>query len=198
MRRRAKRNLPDIRQRSSSLGHPGWRSALAVHLLSFCGAGPSTRRKTSLRRMAAFRDRESAVASNVAARTVPRFRPALPSRGIRDIGGFFGGSTTVCGRCSLRVAGLILFLGALAAGFGISAGGIRRVSGAYPSSSSPSPVKLTGSNHWEMLTFRSSIAAHPARPELADKVNKQAQPEHRPPIGTLRPCRGFPLGGIGM
>ena len=44
-------------------------------------AGPSTRRKTSLRRAAAFRDRESPVASKVAARTVPRSRPALPSRG---------------------------------------------------------------------------------------------------------------------
>ena len=44
-------------------------------------AGPSTRRKTSFRRTAAFRDRESPVASKVAARTVPRSRPALPSRG---------------------------------------------------------------------------------------------------------------------
>ena len=54
-----------------------------VHLLSFCGAGPSTRRKTSRRRMAALRDWESAIASNAATRTVPRFRPALPFRGNR-------------------------------------------------------------------------------------------------------------------
>lgn len=46
-------------------------------------AGPSTRRKTSRRRMAALRDWESAIASNAATRTVPRFRPALPSRGNR-------------------------------------------------------------------------------------------------------------------
>ncbi len=54
-----------------------------VHLLSFCGAGPSTRRKTSRRRMAALLDWESAIASNAATRTVPRFRPALPFRGNR-------------------------------------------------------------------------------------------------------------------
>ncbi len=43
------------------------------HLLR---AGPSIRRKTSRRRMAALLDWESAIASNAATRTVPRFRPA--------------------------------------------------------------------------------------------------------------------------
>src|SRR6185295_4055546 len=125
--------------------------------------------------------------------------PGVAVSGESDIGGFFGGSTTVCGRCSLRVAGLILLLGALAACFGISAGGIRRVSGAYPNSSSPSPVKFTGSNHWKMLTFRSSIAAHPVRPKPAERSRKRAQPEHSRPIGTLRPWRGFLLGHrVGM
>jgi hypothetical protein len=100
--------------------------------------------------------------------------------GESDIGGFFGGSTTVCGRCSLRVAGSILLLGALAACFGISAGGIRRVSGAYPSSSSPSPVKFTGFTIG-MLTFRSSIAAHPARPKPADKVKETSATRAQPP-----------------
>ena len=102
----------------------------------------------------------------------PSVSPGVAVSGESDVGVFFGGSTTVCGRCNLRVAGLILLLGALAASFGISAGGIRRVSGAYPSSSSPSPVKFTGPNHWKMLTFRSSIAAHPARPKPADKVKE--------------------------
>ena len=63
----------------------------------------------------------------------------------------------------------------------ISAGGIRRVSGAYPSSSSPSPVKFTGSNHWKMLTFRSSIAAHPARPKPADKGKETSATRAQPP-----------------
>ena len=111
----------------------------------------------------------------------PSVSPGVAVSGESDIGGFFGGSTTVCGRCSLRVAGLILLLGALAACFGISAGGIRRVSGAYPSSSSPSPVKFTGSNHWKMLTFRSSIAAHPARPKPADKVKETSATRAQPP-----------------
>jgi hypothetical protein len=111
----------------------------------------------------------------------PSVSPGVAVSGKSDIGGFFGGSTTVCGRCSLRVAGLILLLGALAACFGISAGGIRRVSGAYPSSSSPSPVKFTGSNHWKMLTFRSSIAAHPARPKPADKVKETSATRAQPP-----------------
>ena len=57
----------------------------------------------------------------------PSVSPGIAVSRESDIGGFFGGSTTVCGRCSLRVAGLILLLGALAACFGISAGGIRRV-----------------------------------------------------------------------
>jgi hypothetical protein len=73
------------------------------------------------------------------------------------------------GRCGFA---LRVFLGALAARFGISAGGLRRGSGAYASGSSPSSVKLPVSNHWKMLTFRSSIAEHPARPTLADKVNE--------------------------
>src|SRR6476660_8176705 len=111
----------------------------------------------------------------------PSVSPGVAVSGESDIGGFFGGSTTVCGRCNLRVAGLILLLGALAACFGISAGGIGRVSGAYPSSSSPSPVKFTGSNHWKMLTFRSSIAAHPVRPKPADKVKETSATRAQPP-----------------
>jgi hypothetical protein len=45
----------------------------------------------------------------------PSVSPGVAVSGESDIGGFFGGSTTVCGRCSLRVAGSILLLGALAA-----------------------------------------------------------------------------------
>jgi len=35
-------------------------------------------------------------------------------------------------------------------------------------------VRFPVFNHWEMLTFRSSIAAHPARPKLADTVNEMS------------------------
>jgi hypothetical protein len=44
-------------------------------------AGPSTRRKTSRRRVAGLRDRASAIASKAPARPVPRFRPTMASRG---------------------------------------------------------------------------------------------------------------------
>ena len=88
------------------------------------------------------------------------------------------------GRCGFA---LRTFLGALAARFGISAGGIRRGSGAYASGSSPSSVKFTGSNHWKMLTLRSSIAAHPARLKLADKVNEKSTTRAQTLNGHLRP-----------
>jgi hypothetical protein len=78
----------------------------------------------------------------------------------------------VCGRGCLRVAALIFFLGVLAACVGISAGGVTRASGAFLASASPPPVKFTVSNHSKMLAFRSSIAAHPARPKLVDRVNE--------------------------
>ena len=42
----------------------------------------------------------------------PSVSPGVAVSGESDIGGFFGGSTTVCGRCNLRVAGLILLFGA--------------------------------------------------------------------------------------
>ena len=97
----------------------------------------------------------------------------LAVSGEPEIGGFFGGRTTVCGRCSLLVVALIFFFGALAASFGIFSGAITgAASGALPGNTSPSPVNFTVSNHWEILPFRSAIAAHPARPKLADKVIK--------------------------
>ena len=50
-------------------------------LTQFFRVGPSTWRRTCLRRTTAFQDRESAVVSKLSARTVPRFRLVLPSRG---------------------------------------------------------------------------------------------------------------------
>ena len=109
----------------------------------------------------------------------------LAVSGESEIGGFFGGSTTVCGRCSLRAAALIFFFGALAASFGIFFGAITgAASGALPGNTSPSPVKFTVSNHREMVIFRSSIAAHPARPKLADTVIETSATRAQPPIDT--------------
>src|SRR5205809_5622657 len=78
----------------------------------------------------------------------PSVSSGLAVSGESEIGGFFGGSTTVCGRCSLRAA-LIFFFGALAASFGIFSGAITGAAGALPSNTSPLPVKFTVSNHWE-------------------------------------------------
>ena len=97
--------------------------------------------------------------------------PGLAVSGESEIGGFFGGSATVCGRCSLRAVALIFFFGALAAPFGTLSGAITgAASGGLPGNTSPSRVKFTVSNHCEILAFRSSIAAHAASPKLADTV----------------------------
>ena len=128
-------------------------------LTEFSPAGPSTWRRTCLRRTTAFQDRKSAVVSKLPARTVPRFRLVLPSLGHpRSVVSLEEEQWLA----AAVVSPLRTFLGALAARFGISAGGIRRGSGAYASGSSPSSVRFAVSNHWKMLTLKSSIAAHPA------------------------------------
>ena len=110
----------------------------------------------------------------------------LAVTGGSEIGGFLGGSTTVCGRCSLRVAALIFFLGALAVFFGILSCGITgAASGPLSGNAPPSPTKFV-SNHWEKLTLRSLIAAHPARPMLADTVIERRATRAQTPIDN--PC----------
>ena len=151
-----------------------------MHLLSFCGQAPALGAKPPVEGWRRF---------GIGSPRSHRMRPRGLSLGFARrcrLGGigyrwFLWRKHNGLRPRNLRVAGLILLLGALAACFGISAGGIRRVSGAYPSSSSPSPVKFTGSNHWKMLTFRSSIAAHPARPKPADKVKETSATRAQPP-----------------
>src|SRR5262249_42118560 len=101
-------------------------------------------------------------------------------------------------RCSLRAAILIFFFGGLAAFFGILSGVITGgTSGALPSDAWPSPVKFA-SNHWEILTCRSLIAAHPARPKLADTVIVMSATRAHAPIDTLAIRGGrAPSRGIG-
>jgi hypothetical protein len=102
-----------------------------------------------------------------------------------EIGGFFGGSTTVCGRCSLRAV-LAFFFGALLTSFGIfSSGSTGDASGALPGNTPPSPGKFAVSNHLEMLALRSSIAAHPARPKLADTAIETSATRAHARIDTL-------------
>jgi hypothetical protein len=91
----------------------------------------------------------------------------LTARAGSVLGGF-DWSLTVCGRGSFR-AGLATFLDALAAScFGITGGIIGLAFGMSRENSSRPSGKVADSNHWEIADFRSSIAAHPARPKLAD------------------------------
>ena len=100
----------------------------------------------------------------------PSVSSGLAAPGESEIGGFLRGSTTVCGGCSLRAV-LIFFLGALGDAFGIFSGATTvGVSGVVPGNPAPSSVKFAVSNQREMLAFRSSIAAHPPIPKLAERA----------------------------
>ena len=108
----------------------------------------------------------------------PSVSSGLAVPGESEIGGFLGGSTTVCGFCSLRAV-LIFFFGALGNSFGIfSCASTRGDSGAVPGNPTPSSVKFAVSNQREMLAFRSSIAAHPRDRSSRKGRSKRAQPEH--------------------
>jgi hypothetical protein len=86
---------------------------------------------------AALREKECAIASKRAARIAPQFRPVS---GDAEIGGFFGGSTTLFSRCSLR-ADLSCFLDVLLASFfaGFS-GGTTGVASGKSSANAPRPL----------------------------------------------------------
>lgn len=100
----------------------------------------------------------------------PSVSSGLAVRGEPEIGGFLGGSATVCGFCSLRAV-LIFFFGALGDSFGIFSDATPRGdSGAVPGNPTPSFGKFAVSNQREMLAFRSSIAAHPPIPKLAERA----------------------------
>jgi len=100
----------------------------------------------------------------------PSVSSGLAVPGESEIGGFLRGSTTVCGGCSLRAV-LIFFFGALGDAFAIFSGATTTGdSGAVPGNPTPSFGKFAVSNQREMLAFRSSIAAHPPIPKLAERA----------------------------
>ena len=100
----------------------------------------------------------------------PSVSCGLAVPGESEIGGFLRGSATVCGGCILRAV-LIFFLGALGDAFGIFSGATTRGdSGAVPGNPTPSSGKFAVSNQREMPAFRSSIAAHPPIPKLAERA----------------------------
>ena len=85
-----------------------------------------------------------------------------------EIGGFFGGRTAVCGRCSLRAVSFGCGRRLLGP-FGVFSGGTTGVASNDSSTSTPRPLgSLSDSTHRKKVSFSSSIAAHPARPKFAD------------------------------
>ena len=105
------------------------------------------------------------------------------------IGGFLGGSTTVCGRCSLR-ADLTCFDGLLASFFDGFSGRITGVASGKSSANNPRPLgSFSDSTQRKKASFSSSIAAHPARPKLADRASRTSAARAQARIGTVSSSR---------
>lgn len=102
------------------------------------------------------------------------------------IGGFCGGSTTVCGRCSLR-ADLTCFLdGLLASFFDGFSGAITGVASGESSADNPRPLgSFSDSTQRKKASLSSSIAAHPARPKPADTAIRMSAARAQARIDTL-------------
>jgi hypothetical protein len=101
----------------------------------------------------------------------PSVPPGLIASVESGIGGLFGGSTTVCGCCSLR-ADLSCFFDGLLVTFldGIS-GGITGVTSGKSLADNPRPLgSFSDSTQRKKVSLSSSIAAHPARPKLTEKA----------------------------
>ena len=99
------------------------------------------------------------------------------------IGGFSRGISTICGCGGLR-ADLICFDGLLASFCDGFSGGIIGV--ASGSANSPGPLgSFSDSTHRKKASLNSSIAAHPARPKLADKAIRTSATGARARVDTL-------------
>ena len=116
------------------------------------------------------------------------------------IGGFFGGSATVCGRCSLR-ADLTCFDGLLASFFDGFSGGITGVASGKSSANNPRPLgSFSDSTQRKKASLSSSIAAHPARPKLADRATRTSATRAQARIGNRQPFKNVSpsmSGGFG-
>jgi hypothetical protein len=88
--------------------------------------------------------------------------------GESGIGGFFGGSATLCGRRRSRTDLPCFFAILLASFFAGFSGGTTGVASGISSANVPRPLgSLSDSTHRKMVSLSSSMAAHPARPKLA-------------------------------
>jgi hypothetical protein len=98
------------------------------------------------------------------------------------IGAFSRGTAMICGCGGLRATFFVFFgawLGLSSSGF---SGGIVGVA----SGKSPPPLgSFSGSTHRKKASLNSSIAAHPARPKLADKAIRTSATRARARVDTL-------------
>src|SRR5262249_36902678 len=116
------------------------------------------------------------------------------------IGGFFGGSTTVC-RCSLRAASFGCGCRLLGS-FGVFCGGTTGVASGNSPADTPRPLgSFWDSTHRKKVSFSSSIAAHPERLKLADTAIEASATRAQgriealvigpPSVGGARGCHGY-------
>ncbi len=102
------------------------------------------------------------------------------------IGGFFGGSTTIRGRCCLRADLTCFFAGLPASFFDGFSGRVTGVASGKSSANDPRPLgSFSDSTQRKKASFSSSIAAHPARPKLADRAMKTSAARARARTDTL-------------
>ena len=106
------------------------------------------------------------------------------------IGGFCGGSTTICGCCSLR-ADLTGFFDGLVTSFfdGFSGGTTGVASGKSSADNLRSLGDFSDSTQRKKASLSSSIAAHPTRPKLADRTIKTSATRPQERIGIINPSR---------
>ena len=106
------------------------------------------------------------------------------------IGGLFGGSITVCGCCSLCADLTCFFGGWLASFFEGFSGGITGVASGKSSAKNPRPLgSFSDSTQRKKASFSSPIAAHPARPKLADKTIRPSATRPQARIGNRQPFK---------
>ena len=96
----------------------------------------------------------------------PSVSSGLVVSGDAEIDGFFGGRTTLCGRCSLRADFSCFFDVLLASFFADFSGG---TTGVASGPSTPRSLEsFSDSTHRRKESLSSSMAAHPARPKHAE------------------------------
>jgi hypothetical protein len=117
------------------------------------------------------------------------------------IGGFSRGSAMICGCGGLRADLTGFFDGLLVSSFDGFSGGITGVVSGKSSANNPRPLgSFSDSTQRKKASFNSSIAAHPARPKLADKTVRPSATRPQASIGNRQPFKNVSpsmSGGFG-